>query len=109
MNRAFAIAACLLAATVLLPASAEAKRRFSGSAAQSATSSSTGRSTVIVPATAGARARAAEPAEARRVPFPPATAQPREPSPVPLRLTGSDDKPVWCRSEVVVGGFCMVN
>jgi hypothetical protein len=110
MNRAFGIAAVLLAATVLLPADAEARRRFSGSSsATSAPSTTTSRATIF-PAAGASRAKASEADAPQRVPFPPATvtAQP-EPVSSLLRLSSSDGKKPWCRSEVVVGGFCVVN
>lgn len=105
MNRASRIAACLLAATILLPASAEAKRRFGGS---STSATKTSRSIVVVPAVGAARAKASETDKPRHVPFPPATAQ-QDAAPSLLKLTANDDKSVWCRSDVVVGGFCILN
>jgi hypothetical protein len=111
MNRAFGIAAVLLAATVLLPASAEAKRRFSGSTGVNTAPSTTSSRTAIIPGVGASRAKASEAGEAKRVPFPPATATALQNAPVSslLRLTSDDSKKPWCRSEVVVGGFCVVN
>lgn len=107
--------ACLLVAALLVPASAEARKaRFGGSKSSPATSQAkpdqarTGRSTVIAaPGLGVSRARADEP---RRVPFPPSTVQPQQATPAALRLSahGEAKKP-WCASEVVVGGFCVVN
>lgn len=113
MNRASGIAACLLAAAILLPASAEAKRRFGGSSS-AVTSGKPAtkpvrRGVVVVPIVGSQGAKATEKTAPQRVPFPPASAQSQADAPVLLRLTSSDAKPVWCRSEVVVGGFCLLN
>ncbi|BCB19015.1 hypothetical protein [Bosea sp. ANAM02] len=106
--RRIAALACLLATAALLPVQAEAaKFRFGGRS--SGSSAKTSRSVVIVPGLAAGASRAkAASAEPERVPFPPATAQAKEP--VPLRLSANDDarKP-WCQTDVVVGGFCMMN
>jgi hypothetical protein len=101
--------ACLLAAAALLPVQAEAaKIRYSRSSA--ATAPKTSRTVIIAPGVGGAaRAQAAEADKPARVPFPPPSPRPEEP--VQLRLTateGSAPKP-WCRSDAVVGGFCMLN
>ena len=114
MNRVISVAAYLVAATMLFPASAEAKRRFGGGSravAPAAAEAKTNRSLVVVPAggIGASRARASETGAPARVPFPPATAQQGQPAPTLASATVSDSKPVWCRSEVVVGGFCMMN
>jgi hypothetical protein len=106
--RRIAALACLLATATLLPVQAEAaKFRFGGrSSGSSATAS---RSIIVVPGiAAGAnRARSAT-GQPERVPFPTATAQRDEP--LPLRLSAnSETKKLWCKTDVVVGGFCMMN
>lgn len=102
--------ACLLAAAVLLPVQAEAARFRLGGRSGSASAAKTSRSVVIVPglaATGSARATEAA-SEPQRVPFPPSST-PRE-EPLPLRLTATEGTPKpWCGSEVVVGGFCVLN
>jgi hypothetical protein len=101
MRRIVAIS-CLIATASLLPVQAEAaKIRSTGGKAS--------RSVIATPGIVGAkRAQPAAAEQPQRVPFPPATAQRQEPP--PLRLTARDEprKP-WCGSEVVVGGFCMMN
>ncbi|MNL67693.1 hypothetical protein D3C87_1923080 [compost metagenome] len=65
---------------------------------------------IIIPGIGRAgRAQATEADKPARVPFPPASARPEEP--VPLRLTAGEASPPkpWCRSNAVVGGFCIVN
>lgn len=104
--RRLAAVACLFAAATLLPVQAEAAR-FRGGRSSAATKTS--RSIIIVPGAAAAnRAQAAKASEPERVPFPPSST-PRE-EPVLLRLTANEgnQKP-WCRTEVVVGGFCIMN
>ena len=112
MNRASRIAACLLAVAVFLPASAEARRRFGGSSSGIHTvpsTTKTSRGVVVVPVVGASRAKASESDKPQRVPFPPATAQQQAPDPTLLKLTANDDSKVWCRSDVVVGGFCVLN
>ena len=107
--RRIAALACLLAAVALLPVQAEAAKFRSGGRSGSAPSAKTGGSVVIVPGLAGGgRAQAAEAGKPERVPFPPSVTPRAEP--VPLRLSSNDggEKP-WCRSDVVVGGFCIMN
>lgn len=100
MIRSLAIAIVALA---LVPASAEAaKMRLGGkSIAAPATTQAAGNGG----AAAATKTSAADPA---RVPFPPASAVPT-PAPTLLRLTAAQDDKVWCRSEIVVGGFCVLN
>lgn len=114
MNRASRIA-CLLVAALLVPASAEARKmRFGGSKSSSASSqakpdqATSRRSTVIVaPGIGVSRARAGE---AERVPFPPSTLRPAQPTPAAQQASAPGEaKRPWCGSEVVVGGFCVVN
>ncbi|MGO4404069.1 hypothetical protein AB4Z10_07355 [Bosea sp. RAF48] len=104
--RRIAALACLLAASTFLPVQAEAARFRGG---RSGATTKTSRSIVIVPGAAAAnRTQAAESDKPERVPFPPSSA-PRE-EPVPLRLTANEgDQKTWCRTEVVVGGFCILN
>lgn len=112
MNLASRIAAGLLVAAMLIPASAEAKRRFGSSGGGIHTvpsTTKTSRGMVVVPVVGASRANASESDKPGRVPFPPATAQQQAPDPTLLKLTANDDKNVWCRSDVVVGGFCILN
>jgi hypothetical protein len=107
--RRIAALACLLAAAALLPAQAQAAKLRFGGRGGSASPAKTSRSLVVIPAAAGAsRAQAAEAGKPEQVPFPPSSA-PRE-EPPPLRLSASEggDKP-WCRTDVTVGGFCILN
>ena len=114
MKRALVIA-CLSTA-LLLPASAEAaKMRLRGASsakpsAETSPSSAKSRSLVVVPGVSAGAAKAAEQAPAR-VPFPPATATTTqsETAPTLMKLTANDGAKTWCRSEVVVGGFCVLN
>jgi hypothetical protein len=106
--RRIAALLCLLATATLLPVQAEAaKFRFGGRS--SGSSAKTSRSIVIVPGIAAGAGRAqAAAGQPERVPFPPATARHEES--VPLRLSAnSETRKPWCGSEVVVGGFCMMN
>ncbi|MCR4523311.1 MULTISPECIES: hypothetical protein [Bosea] len=108
--RRIAALACLLATATLLPVQAEAAR-FRGGGRSSGSSTTTSRSVVVVPGVAlGANRAQAAAKQPERVPFPPATAhQPRE-EPVPLRLSStSETKKPWCQTDMVVGGFCMMN
>jgi hypothetical protein len=110
MNRALKIA-CLVLATTLLPAGAEARKMRFGGGKTSPTpaTSNTSRGLLIIPGVGlSSRAAAAQIGKPERAPFPPATTAALEPT--PLRLTINDDtKKPWCRSDVVVGGFCVVN
>lgn len=106
--RRIAALLCLLATTALLPAQAEAAKFRSGGRSAT-TSAKTSRSLVVVPgiATGASRAQSAS-GQPERVPFPPAGAQRAEP--LPLRLSANNEaKQPWCRSDVVVGGFCLLN
>ncbi len=105
MRRTAALA-CLLAAAALLPLQAEAARfRLGGRG--SAPAAKTGRSLIVIPgATAASRPQAATADKPERVPFPPSSAGADRP--VLLRLSTNDEQP-WCRTQVVVGGFCMMN
>lgn len=116
MKRALVIAG--LSTALLLPASAEAaKMRFGGknsatssakASAETSPSSGKSRSLVVVPGLSAGAAKAAEQAPAR-VPFPPATTAQAEPASAPVKVTVNDGAKIWCRSEVVVGGFCVLN
>jgi hypothetical protein len=115
MSRASRIA-CLLAAALLVPAHAEAaKMRFGGNKSSPNASqarpaqASSGRAVVVVPGLGIFRARAAEPGAPTRVPFPSATAQALQATPVALHASDDAARKPWCRSEVVVGGFCVLN
>ena len=103
------LAATIIIAAALLPASAEAaKMRFGGSRsshAAPATPARSGNSLVVVPRMGGS----SKPADAKasaptHVPFPPSSAEPTL-----LKVTTADAAKPWCRSEVVVGGFCVIN
>lgn len=115
MKRALVIA--YLSTALLAPASAEAaKIRFGGksSARTSPEASAPGgssRSLVIVPGVGGAMAGTAKAGEqtSTRVPFPPASSTAPAPAPALMQLTVNDSAKIWCRSEVVVGGFCVLN
>lgn len=106
--RRIAALACLLATATLLPVQAEAARlRFGGRS--SGSSATTSRGIVVVPGAAlGANRTQAATGQPERVPFPAATARSEEP--LPLRLTAnSEARKPWCQTDVVVGGFCMMN
>ena len=106
--RRIAAVLCLLAAATLLPVQAEAAR-FRLGGRSSATPTKTGHSVVIVPGIAGSASRAqAATGEPERVPFPPVTARREEPLPLRLSSNAEAKKP-WCQTDVVVGGFCMMN
>lgn len=108
MRRTAALA-CLVAATALLPLQAEAARfRLGGRGG--APTAKVSRSIIVVPGAAAASRTQASTADGKpeRVPFPPASANPDEP--VLLRLSTNDgDTQPWCRTQVVIGGFCMMN
>lgn len=105
------LAATIVIAAALLPASAEAaKMRFGGSRSSHATANTPargGNSFVVVPRMGGssnpvdAKASANTPAH---VPFPPSSVEPTL-----LKVTAAEPPKSWCRSEVVVGGFCVIN
>jgi len=99
---------CLLATASLLPVQAEAARFRMGGRSTS-TPAKTSRSIVVVPGVAAGASRAqAATSEPERVPFASATVQ-RE-DPLPLRLSSnSEAKKPWCQTDIVVGGFCMMN
>lgn len=106
--RRIAALACLLATATLLPVQAEAAKFRSGGRS-SGSSATTSRSIIVVPGIAAGASRAqAATGKPERVPFPVATAQRDEP--LPLRLSAnSDARKPWCKTDVVVGGFCMMN
>jgi hypothetical protein len=115
MSRASRIT-CLLVAALLLPAHAEAaKMRFGGNKSSPNASqakpaqANSGRAVVVVPGIGMSRAKAAEHGAPARVPFPPATAQAQQATPVALHTSDDAGRKPWCRSEVVVGGFCVLN
>ncbi|MGX5734611.1 hypothetical protein [Bosea thiooxidans] len=100
---------CLLAAATLLPVQAEAAKLRFGGRSSASTATKTSRSVIIMPGIGGAgRAQATEAEKPARVPFPPPSIRPEEPQ---LRLTSSEISPPkpWCRSNTVVGGFCLMN
>lgn len=100
--RRIAALTCLLATATLLPVQAEAARfRLGGR-------SSTTSRVVAVPSTAAAKSAQAAPVQPERLPFPTATAQREEPPPLRLSSNNEAKKP-WCQTDVVVGGFCMMN
>ena len=99
---------CLLATATLLPVQAEAARfRLGGRSA--APAAKTSRSVIVMPGVAAGASRAqAATSDPERVPFPPTTARREEP--LPLRLSSNTEaKKPWCQTDVVVGGFCMMN
>ncbi len=106
--RRIAALICLLATATLLPVPAEAaKVRSVGRS--SSLSPTTGRTLVVTPAigTGANRAQAAA-GQPQHVPFPPATIRREEPLPLRLSANNEAGKP-WCQTEIVVGGFCMMN
>lgn len=106
MIRALAVA---MLAIMLVPASAEAaKFRFGGSRSNDSQTSSTNRDGSLI-VTPGLRSRQASQPAASQSPraVNPSRTAAREP--VPLRLTAAEEPRVWCRSQVVVGGFCVLN
>jgi hypothetical protein len=108
MRRTAALA-CLLAAAALLPLQAEAAR-FRLGGRSSAPAVKTSRGLVVIPGAAAASRSQAASADDKpeRVPFPPSSADPDKP--VLLRLSTNDEnQQSWCRTQVVVGGFCMMN
>lgn len=105
MLRVFAIA---VFAAALLPAGAEAAK-FRGGRSSHVGSESGGKGSggsLVVAPRIGHSSRPGDAASEApaRVPFPPGSAA--EPA---LRLTTADAPKLWCRSQVVVGGFCMLN
>jgi len=106
--RRIAAVLCLLATATLLPVQAEAARfRLGGRSA--AAPAKTSRSIIVVPGiAAGANRAQAATSEPERVPFPPASARREEPLPLHLSSNG-ETKKRWCQTDVVVGGFCMMN
>lgn len=106
MIRALAVA---VLAVMLAPASAEAaKFRSNGSRSHDSQARPANRDgSLIVPP--GLRSRqAGQPAPAQ----PPRDASPHRAiatEPAPLRLSAAEEPRIWCRSQVVVGGFCLLN
>lgn len=106
MIRALAVA---VLAVMLAPASAEAaKFRFGGGASSSRQASPSSRDGSLI-VTPGLRSRqVGQPAPAQ----PPRDASPHRAiatEPAPLRLSAAEEPRIWCRSQVVVGGFCLLN
>lgn len=106
--RRIAALICLLATATLLPAQAEAARfRFGGRS--STGQAKVSRGIVIVPGVAAGTSRAqAATSQPERAPFPVLSAQREEPLPLRLSSNSGAKKP-WCQTDVVVGGFCMMN
>lgn len=104
MIRSLAIAALAL---VLLPVSAEAaKFRFGGSRSHPTHTSQGGSDVVVTPTL---RSRQRESAAANR-PLPIATPTAiATADAADLRGGQSAEPRIWCRSQVVVGGFCVLN
>ena len=106
--RRIAAITCLVAAAALLPLQAEAARfRLGGRSSPPAAKAS--RSIIVIPGVAAAgRTQAASNDQPQRVPFPPSSTS--QDGPLPLRLsTNGDDRKPWCGTQLVVGGFCMMN
>ena len=92
MIRALAVA---VLAVMLAPASAEAaKFRSNGSRSHDSQARPANRDGSLI-VTPGLRTRQAGQAAASAT--------------VPLRLSSAEEPRVWCRSQVVVGGFCVLN
>ena len=105
MSRAAALA-CLAALVGLAPVQAEAARfRIRSFAKPSAPT----RLMIVPVVTGGGQASAATTAPRQ------SSSQPEKPHLAavevapPLRLSTTDPTSRWCRSEIVVGGFCMIN
>lgn len=107
MNR---LVATVIIAAALLPASAEAaKLRFGGGSRSShanADAHGTNGSSVMVTPRLG---RSSKPVEAKadapaRPPFPTASTEPTL-----LKVSINEAPRPWCPSQVVVGGFCVLN
>ncbi len=108
--RRIAALACLLATATLLPVQAEAAKFRSGGRS-SGSSASSSRGIVVVPGVAAGAGRAqATAGQPERVPFPATSAAVQSEEPLPLRLSAnSEAKKPWCQTDMVVGGFCMMN
>ncbi|MGO4285820.1 hypothetical protein [Bosea sp. TAB14] len=106
--RRIAAITCLVAAAALLPLQAEAAR-FRLGGRSSAPAAKVSRGIIVIPgAAAASRTQAASNDQPQRVPFPPSSA--KQDDPLPLRLsTNGDDRKPWCGTQLVVGGFCMMN
>ncbi len=108
MIRVLAIA---VIAALLLPAGAEAAKfrggsRTSHGSSQTSSSGGSGASLGVAPRVGrSSQQDAAEGNTPSRPPFPTANVA----APAMLRLSTAEEPRVWCRSEVVVGGFCMLN
>lgn len=108
MIRVLAIA---VIAAVLLPAGAEAAKFRSGNrsshgSTEAGPSGGNASSLVVTPRVGRSSQQEASKGDAPpRPPFPTASAA----APAMLRLSTAEEPKVWCRSEVVVGGFCMLN
>ncbi|CAN7402570.1 hypothetical protein LJR090_003175 [Bosea sp. LjRoot90] len=107
MIRRLAVAALAVA---LLPASAEAaKFRFSGgrsSTTHAGQGQRDGSHAVVTPTLRSRQTQNAAASEPLRIATPAAAAAVET---ADLRGTQSADPRVWCRSQVVVGGFCILN
>jgi hypothetical protein len=97
-------------AFALLPASAEAaKFRFGGSRSHNSHASENHRDGSHVVVTPALRARQTEKAAAGQASRPATPAAVATAEPVALRSAEPSQPGVWCRSQVVVGGFCVLN
>jgi hypothetical protein len=97
-------------ASALLPASAEAaKFRFGGSRSHNSHASENHRDGSHVVVTPALRARQNEKAAAGQASRPATPAAVATAGPVALRSAEPSQPGVWCRSQVVVGGFCVLN
>jgi len=104
MIRLLAVAALAL---VLLPANAEAaKFRFGGSRSHTTHTSQGGPHVVVTPAFRNRQVDNAAPSQPIPVATPTAVAAIETAN---LRGTQPAVPRVWCRSQVVVGGFCVLN
>lgn len=93
-----------LGAGLLSASQAEAAKLRIGGGKRAADERSSTTGPVLVPGVRGARNTAPAAGEAARVPFPPATAMPAF-----VSLDTREPNRPWCRSKVVVGGFCVLN
>ncbi|WP_332682967.1 hypothetical protein [Bosea sp. (in: a-proteobacteria)] len=97
-------------AAMLVPASAEAaKFRSGGSRSQNSHASQgdrDGSSLVVTPGLRSRQSSQPAPAQPQRAATP---SRAMTAEPVALRLTAAAEPRIWCRSQVVVGGFCVLN
>lgn len=92
-----------LGAGLLSASEAEAAKMRIGGGKRTTATQAASPGLVVAPSLRSGRGNAAA-AEPARVPFPPATA-----APAFVSLNTREAKRPWCQSEIVVGGFCVLN